>query len=79
MSPNLHSFSVAVNFKISVDSLERHPQNLTVLLKISHLISNKIAQTESRYLVWSSSYGHFSTGMHNVNTRVKLEASKKHP
>ena len=29
--------------------------------------------------MWSSSYGRFSTGMHNVHTRVKLEAAKKHP
>ena len=42
---------------------------------ISHLIRYKIVQTESRWLVWSSSYGRFSTGMHNVNTRVKLEAA----
>ena len=79
MSSNSQCFSVAVNLEIGVDSLERYPQNLTIPLKISHLISNKRVQTKSRLLKWSSSYGRFSTGMHNVHTPVKLEAAKKHP
>ena len=46
MSSNLHCFSVAVNLEISADSLEHYPRNLTIPLKISHLISNKIVQTK---------------------------------
>ena len=47
MSSNLQCFSVAVNLEIGVDSLERYPQNITIPLKNSHLISNKRVQTES--------------------------------
>jgi len=41
MSSNLQFFSVEVNLEIGADSLERWPRNLTIPLKISHLISNK--------------------------------------
>ena len=44
----LSSFIAGVNLTINVDSFELSPQNHTIALKISYLISNKKPQTKTQ-------------------------------